>query len=202
MPKTKFPAVISTFCLCFVVWVLLTWSFTAQEMIAGAVVSLAAALFASKFFIHENAFWLFNPMKLGALIVYVFIFLRELVKANMDVARRVFGGCKDVNPGIVKVPVDLKGDYAQAMLANSITLTPGTITMDIAEQDGKTWYYIHWIDVAEADREKAGKLIKGSLEPRPMPFSPQSVFTDWQRDPLPLTVWSPATAWMCSSAAR
>ena len=71
MPKTKFPAVISTFCLCFVVWVLLTWSFTAQEMIAGAVVSLAAALFASKFFIHENAFWLFNPMKLGALIVYV-----------------------------------------------------------------------------------------------------------------------------------
>ena len=164
MPKTKFPAVISTFCLCFVVWVLLTWSFTAQEMIAGAVVSLAAALFASKFFIHENAFWLFNPMKLGALIVYVFIFLRELVKANVDVARRVFGGCKDVNPGIVKVPVDLKGDYAQAMLANSITLTPGTITMDIAEQDGKTWYYIHWIDVAEADREKAGKLIKGNLE--------------------------------------
>ena len=82
----------------------------------------------------------------------------------MDVARRVFGGCKDVNPGIVKVPVDLKGDYAQAMLANSITLTPGTITLDIAEQDGKTWYYIHWIDVADTDRVKAGKLIKGSLE--------------------------------------
>jgi multicomponent Na+:H+ antiporter subunit E len=76
----------------------------------------------------------------------------------------VFGGCKDVNPGIVKVPVNLKGDYAQAMLANSITLTPGTITMDIAEQGGQTYYYIHWIDVAETDREKAGKLIKGSLE--------------------------------------
>ena len=113
MPKTKFPAVISTFCLCFLFWILLTWKFTAQEMIAGAVVSLAAALFASKFFIHENAFWLFNPVKLGALIAYVFIFLRELIKANVDVARRVFGGCKDVNPGIVKVPVDLKGDYAR-----------------------------------------------------------------------------------------
>jgi len=128
------------------------------------VVSLAAALFASKFFIHEDAFWLFKPAKLGALIMYVFTFLRELVKANVDVAKRVFGGCKDVNPGIVKVPVDLKGDYAQAMLANSITLTPGTITMDIAEQEGKTYYYIHWIDVAETDREKAGELIKGSLE--------------------------------------
>ena len=164
MPRIKLPAVVSTFCLCFVFWLLLTWSFTAQEMIAGAVVSLAAALFASPFFIHDNAFWLFNPAKLGALIAYVPVFLGELVKANLDVARRCFGGCKNVNPGIVKVPVDLKGDYAQAMLANSITLTPGTITMDIAEQDGQTWYYIHWIDVTETDREKAGEVIKGRLE--------------------------------------
>ena len=164
MPKTKVPAVISTFCLCFLFWVLLTWSFTPQEMIAGAVVSLAAALFTSGFFIHENAFRLANPVRFGALIAYVFIFLGELVKANLDVARRCFGGCREVNPGIVKVPVELEGDYAQAMLANSITLTPGTITLDIAEQDGKTWYYIHWIDVAETDREKAGKIIKDRLE--------------------------------------
>ena len=164
MPKTKVPAVISTFCLCFLFWVLLTWSFTPQEMIAGAVVSLAAALFTSGFFIHENAFRLANPVRFGALVAYVFIFLGELIKANRDVARRCFGGCREVNPGIVKVPVELEGDYAQAMLANSITLTPGTITMDIAEQDGKTWYYIHWIDGAETDREKAGKIIKGRLE--------------------------------------
>ena len=164
MPKTKVPAVISTFCLCFLFWVLLTWSFTPQEMIAGAVVSLAAALFTSGFFIHENAFRLANPVRFGALIAYVFIFLGELVKANLDVARRCFGGCREVNPGIVKVPVELEEDYAQAMLANSITLTPGTITLDIAEQDGKTWYYIHWIDVAETDHEKAGKIIKGRLE--------------------------------------
>lgn len=164
MPKTKVPAVISTFCLCFLFWVLLTWSFTPQEMIAGAVVSLAAALFTSGFFIHENAFRLANPVRFGALIAYVCIFLGELLKANLDVARRCFGGCREVNPGIVKVPVGLEGDYAQAMLANSITLTPGTITLDIAEQDGKTWYYIHWIDVAETDREKAGKIIKGRLE--------------------------------------
>lgn len=164
MPKTKLPAVVSTFCLCFVFWLLLTWSFTAQELIAGAAVSLAVALFASRFFIHEDAFWLLNPARLWALVSYIGVFLTELVKANLDVAGRCFGGCKDVNPGIVKVPVDLKGDYAQAMLANSITLTPGTITLDIAEQDGKTWYYIHWIDVKETDREKAGEVIKGRLE--------------------------------------
>ena len=87
MPKTKIPAVISTFCLCFLFWVLLTWSFTPQEMIAGAVVSLAAALFTSGFFIHENAFRLANPVRFGALIAYVFIFLGELVKANNAVIR-------------------------------------------------------------------------------------------------------------------
>ena len=164
MPKKKLPAVITTFCLCFVFWVLLTWSFTAQELIAGAVVSLAVALFTYDFFIHEDALWLLKPHKLGALFAYIGIFLTELVKANVDVAKRCFGGCKDINPGIVKVPVDLQGDYAQAMLANSITLTPGTITMDIAEQEGQTYYYIHWINVAETDREKAGEMIKGRLE--------------------------------------
>ena len=164
MQKTTFPAVVTTFVVSFAFWVLLTWSFTAQELIVGAVVSLAVALFSARFFIHEKAFWLFNPAKFGALFAYVFVFLGELIKANVDVAKRCFGGCTDVNPGIVKVPVDLEGDYARAMLANSITLTPGTITMDIAEQDGKSYYYIHWIDVAETDREKAGEIIKGRME--------------------------------------
>ncbi len=129
MPKTKFPAVVSTFLLCFVFWLLLTWSFETQELVAGAIVSLAAALFSARFFIHDKAFWLFNPAKFGALFCYVFVFLGELIKANVDVAKRCFGGCTNVNPGIVKVPVDLGPDYAQAMLANSITLTPGTITV-------------------------------------------------------------------------
>ena len=104
-------------------------------------------------------------MKLVNLIIYVlFIFPVELIKANWDVAKRCFGGCKNVNPGIVKVPVDLESDYGQAMLANSITLTPGTITMDIAEEEGQTYYYIHWIDVTAPSGKEAGDAIKGTLE--------------------------------------
>ena len=74
------------------------------------------------------------------------------------------GGCKKINPGIVKVPVDLKSDYGQAALANSITLTPGTITMDITEEEGQTYYYIHWIDVTAPSGKEAGDAIKGTLE--------------------------------------
>jgi len=165
LQKMRFPAVISTFIVCFAFWVLLTWSFEIQELAAGAVVSLAVALFAGRFFVHAKSFWFFNPVKLVNLIIYVlFIFPFELVKANWDVAKRCLGGCKNVNPGIVKVPVDLESDYGQAMLANSITLTPGTITMDIAEEDGQTYYYIHWIDVAAPSGKEAGDAIKGTLE--------------------------------------
>lgn len=165
MPKTKIPAVIATFVLCFASWLLLTWSLSTEELMAGAVVSLAAALFASRFLIHENAFWLLNPAKLFGLIYYVLIvFPVELVKANVDVAKRVFGGCKNINPGIVKIPVELESEYGQAMLANSITLTPGTITMDIAEEEGQTYYYVHWIDVTAPSGKEAGDAIKATLE--------------------------------------
>ena len=165
MQKTKFPAVISTFVLCFGFWVLLTWSFTVQELAAGAVVSLAVALFCARFTVHDKAFRLFNPVKLFTLIAYCLgVFIAELWKANVDVAKRCFGGCRNVNPGIVKVPVDLKSEYGQSMLANSITLTPGTITMDITEEDGQTYYYIHWIDVTAESGKPAGDAIKGTLE--------------------------------------
>ena len=165
MQKTRFPAVISTFILCFAFWILLTWSFSVQELAAGAVVSLAVALFSARFFIHENAGWFFNPAKLFAgLFFWLMTFVVEMIKANVDMAKRCFGGCKNINPGIVKVPVDLESDYGQAALANAITLTPGTITLDIADEEGKTYYYVHWIDVQETDPEKAGEAIKGRLE--------------------------------------
>lgn len=165
MHKTTFSGVVSTFVVCFGFWMLLTWSLDSQELITGAVVSLLVALFSSRFFIHKKAGWFFNPAKLiNGIVFWLFIFPVELVKANVDVAKRCFGGCKNVDPGIVKVPVDLKSLYGQAALANAITLTPGTITMEITEEDGQTYYYIHWIDAKLPGGEEAGEAIKGRLE--------------------------------------
>lgn len=164
MHKTTFPAVLSTFVICFGFWILLTWSFSAQELAAGAVVSLAVALFSARFFIHDRAFRFFNPVQLFTGLFYTFIiFFWELIKANWDMAKRCYGGCRNINPGIVKFPVGLEGSYAQAQLANCITLTPGTMTMEITEEDGQTYYYVHWIDVT-ADGEEAGNIIKGTME--------------------------------------
>ena len=165
MQKTKLPAVFATFIVCFVFWVLLDFSFRTEEIIAGAAVSLLVALFSARFFIHEDAGWFFNPSHLFALIRYWCVtFVGELVKANVNMAKICFGGCKNINPGIVKIPTEMKSDYGLAALCNSITLTPGTITMEATEEDGQNYLYVHWIDVKETDPEKAGEAIKGTLE--------------------------------------
>ena len=163
MGKTKGTAMMSTFVFCFCFWLLVTWSVSARDLILGVLVSLAAALFSARFFVHEDAG--FNLIRfLKAVFYALFTFLGELIKANWDVAKRSLSPNMKLNPGIVKVPTECKSEYELAMLANSITLTPGTITMDIVEEDEKNYIYIHWIDVAELDREKAGDAIKGTLE--------------------------------------
>lgn len=163
--KTTLSAFIVTFILCAVFWVILTGSFAAQELIAGALASALVAWFSAKFFVHHNAFWLFHPGRFFSLIYYcLVVFMWELIKANVSMARYALSPKLKINPGIVRVPVSLESEYGLAMLADSITLTPGTITMDIEQEEGKTWFYIHWIDVTQFDRDKAGDDIKGTLE--------------------------------------
>ena len=162
--KATFGAWFATFVLCYFFWILLTGSFAWQELVAGAVVSAGVALFSARWFVHESPGRFFGK-HLFILIWYcVAIFPWELIKANCDMAKRALSPKLKINPGIIKVPVDVPTEYGKTMLANSITLTPGTITVDIDEHEGQTWYYIHWIDVVETDRAAAGEIIKGRME--------------------------------------
>ena len=173
MKKATALDVLSTGIVCYIFWLLVTGQLVGifkgesnvQVLIIGVVVSAAVALFSARFFIHESPFYLFNPVRLFTLLFYcLVIFMIELTKANVDVAKRALNPKLPINPGFVKVPSDMKSEYGRALLANSITLTPGTITMDVTEEDGQTYYYIHWIDVASQDPKEAGDAIKGTLE--------------------------------------
>ena len=81
------------------------------------------------------------------MFLYIFVFLGELIKSNFDVAARVANPKLPINPGIVKVKTKLKSKLGRIMLANSITLTPGTLTVDIDEDTNEL--YIHWIYAKE-----------------------------------------------------
>lgn len=164
MSRKRIEGFLSTFIFCFIIWIVLTLTFNKQEIAGGLLVSFVVALLASRFFIHNDAFYMFSPVKLFWLILYIPLFLKELVKANIDVAKRSLNPKLPINPGIVKVPTKLKSEYGLAMLCGSITLTPGTISMDVLEEKKTNYIYIHWIDVQSKSPEEAGNMIKGSLE--------------------------------------
>jgi len=135
--------------VCFITYLLLTtgsgnlglWSI--EEIFFGVILSLIVGFITRKIFIKDN-YRMANPVRWISFIVYVIgPFFIEMAKANFDVAYRVITG--KINPGIVKISPDLKSDLGITILANSITLTPGTLTVDIDED--KNDLYIHWINV-------------------------------------------------------
>ncbi len=140
----------------FIIWVGLTMSFSTQELTTGFFVSFIIAMLYVKYY-PTNHNLRFRPI---AYIIYLFTFLKALVLANWDVARRVIDPKLPINPGIVAIKTDLKEDYKKLMLANSITLTPGTITMDVQDDT----LFIHWIDVTATSIEEASEVIAGDFE--------------------------------------
>jgi multicomponent Na+:H+ antiporter subunit E len=101
------------------------------------------------------------PVRLVKFIfVYMFVFIWQLLLANIDVARRVLSPTIPLNPGIVKVKTKLKGDFGKLTLANSITLTPGTLSIDF---DGDE-LFVHTVDVIGDTPESKENNIKEPFE--------------------------------------
>lgn len=88
-----------------------------------------------------------NPRRWLLFVVYLIgPFFWAMTKANFDVAYRVITG--RIRPGIIRISPGLNADASITLLANSITLTPGTLTVDIDE--GTNDLYIHWINVDDS----------------------------------------------------
>jgi multicomponent Na+:H+ antiporter subunit E len=140
-------------------YLLLTWSVEIQNVIAGVIAAaFSAALFGRLF--PRRVQPMFSLKRIGWLICYVPMFLWYCLQANLDVAYRVLHMNVPIRPGIVKVKTSLKSDMALTFLANSITLTPGTLTVDIIGED----MYIHWINVSTDDPEEQTELIVKKFE--------------------------------------
>ena len=139
------------------VWYLLTYPFSTQEAMAGAGVLLLILVMPLQGGDILGDLKL-NPRALVWLIAYLFYFLSALIKSNLDVAFRVLHPCMPIRPGVVKVKTRLKTRLGRLLLANSITLTPGTITVDTDGED----FFIHWIAVEEGDiDEKTRRIVSG-----------------------------------------
>ncbi len=149
------------FILGFLIWMLLSWPGDFQHAIVGIFVAGFVAFITGDMFVQRPRQFK-NINRYLWFCYYIPIFLWECLKANIDVAYRVIHPDLPINPGIVKVKTTLKSDTGLTFLANSITLTPGTMSVDIDREFG--YLYIHWIDVKDKDTQKATEIIVQNFE--------------------------------------
>jgi len=153
------------FVVALIIWILVAWPFAdgkidLQVMIAGIIASLIVAFLFHEILPKEHRVFT-SPVRIFWLLVYVPVFFYYVIKANFDVVYRALHPKMPIRPGIVKIKTTMKTESGITALANSITLTPGTLTVDLTD-DG--FLYIHWINVKSDDIEQATEFIARRFE--------------------------------------
>ena len=136
----------TTFLLLFGGWMLLTLSFNVIEVAVGLIVSVIISWLCKEFIFYENPFHMFNPKVWVNSLIYIALIFCEEIKSHIAVAGMILTG--RTNPAIVKVPTKLRSDSAKTLVANSITLTPGTLTIDMDDA-----LYVHCLSYKESGSE-------------------------------------------------
>ena len=133
--------------LFFFAWIIFNGNITLEIVIFGVVIAAAMLAFMCKFMdyslkkelnVYKKSIWGF---------AYIAILLREIVKANLEIIPRILTIEEEMEPIIVKFRTSLKSDFTRMLLANSITLTPGTITVSLEDDE----YTIHCLDTSLAE---------------------------------------------------
>ena len=140
-------------------WLMLEGSLAVDALIIGATISIIIAILYPAGISFFTEFRLTPRAILIGLLYYGF-FLKELVKSNIKMASIVLSPSLPIQPGIVKVRTRLKSRMGRLMLANSITLTPGTLTVELKGE----WIYVHCVNVEATDIEAATENIVRGFE--------------------------------------
>ena len=163
---------LTVFIITFLVWCVLVVPYSAARAVTegsawdikGLTVGLVAAGIVTVLFSRgriSDTRKFFNPVRIFWLLVYLPVFVYYCVKANLQVVYLVLHPDMPIKPGIVKIKTKLKTDSGITALANSITLTPGTLTVDVVNGNE---LYIHWLLVETTDEAEATKIIASPFE--------------------------------------
>jgi multicomponent Na+:H+ antiporter subunit E len=139
--------ILLTFCIMAVFWVLLSGIFDAFHLISGLVCcTIVAILYHDLLVKGKSEKKLLKSLRLAFYIPWE---LWQIVLANIDVAYRVLHPRMPIDPLIIEFETTLRGEFSLVTLANSITLTPGTITILVEPERGK--FLVHAIAKEPAD---------------------------------------------------
>jgi multicomponent K+:H+ antiporter subunit E len=127
-----------------VFWLWLNNTVEPGHLLLGAFLGWALPLFAGRFWPEREQVshaWRLLPLFL--------VVLTDIVTANLRVARAVLGPVERLRPGFVRVPLDLRSDIGIAVLANTVSLTPGTLSADLSED--RRALIVHYLDERDPD---------------------------------------------------
>ena len=151
--------------LFLLAWIIFNGNITLEIFIFGVVIAAVMLAFMCKYMdyslkkelnVYKKSVWFF---------AYAILLIREIVKANLTIIPKILTVEEEMDPIIVKFRTSLKSDFTRMLLANSITLTPGTITISLEGDE----YTIHCLDTSLAeglensDFEKALKKLDGEV---------------------------------------
>ncbi|MFT4412985.1 Na+/H+ antiporter subunit E [Fredinandcohnia humi] len=138
-----------------IMWMFLANSYDFGSLFGGYLIGLLLIFGLRRYF--PSRFYLLN---VSAVIKLLGIFIRELILSNYAIFKVIIKPKLDISPGIFALPTELKKDWEIATLANLITLTPGTLVVDIS--DDKKLLYVHAMDLKDVD--EAISSIKNTFE--------------------------------------
>ncbi len=136
-------------------WMFLKTSFTPASFLVGyfwglVILFVFRSYFPDRFYLH----------RVSAVFKLFFLFIKELILSNLNVLKHVLKPKLDIKPGIFALPTELEKDWEIMLLANLITLTPGTLTVDVS--DNNKILYIHAVNID--DVEESVDSIKNTFE--------------------------------------
>lgn len=156
------------FLLYFMLWVIFNGKITLEICLIGLVVAGVMFAFTCRFVDHSIAKERLMYLKAWEFVRYAAVLVKEIVKANYAVMRLILSRNTELSPALVSFRTDLETPTCRTFLANAITLTPGTITVSLEEDE----YMVHCLDQSFAkgiDRsvfvERIAGLERGVLEP-------------------------------------
>ena len=149
-----------TFLITLAIWIIFAGKVTTDVLIVGVIASLVTTwLYSDLLFRSSNRKrnWSFYLKKFLYILMFIPVFFYEAFMAALKVSKHAFEKEPSFSPGIIKVKTSLRNVTALTILANLITLTPGTLTLDFDMREKA--FFIHWIDVTTVEEAEARKQV-------------------------------------------
>lgn len=141
-------------------WLILIPRYTIENIVAGLLVCWGALWFSSELLVEDEHASIYSRKGLVLYFRYVYHLVIEIVKANIDVAKIVLSKNMDIQPHFFKVPLHIKKDLNKVIYANAITLTPGTLSVDMDDD----FILVHALTTAAANGIEGSILEQGIIE--------------------------------------